>query len=158
MTTAVGYSAEVVRRCQQMDRAGSWPEADANVGTGVVGSLASGALTRLQVRVDATGARVDDARFKAFGCSAAIACASLAADRVAGGTLDAARALDAEALADALELPDDKRAMARQAVAAVTKAVEDWVRKAGARGSALGAQNTDDARLGARVPGLGEQR
>jgi NifU-like protein involved in Fe-S cluster formation len=134
MTTAVGYSAEVVRRCQQMDRAGGWPEDDANVGTGVVGSLASGAMTRLQVRVDAAGARVDDTRFKVFGCSAAIACASLAADRVVGGSLDAARALDAEALADALELPDDKRAMAGQAVAAVTAAIEDWQRKSGDRG------------------------
>jgi nitrogen fixation NifU-like protein len=129
MTTAVGYSAEVVRRCQQMERAGSWPEDDANVGTGVVGSLASGAMTRLQVRVDAAGARVNDTRFKVFGCSAAIACASLAADRVVGVSVEAARALDADALADALELPDDKRAMAGQAVAAMTAAVEDWVRK-----------------------------
>ena len=85
MTTTVGYSPEVVRRCQQMERAGSWPEDDPRVGTGVVGSLASGAMTRLQVRVDGPGGRVEDARFKVFGCSAAIASASLAADRVVGG-------------------------------------------------------------------------
>lgn len=129
MTTVVGYSAEVVRRCQQMDRAGSWPEDDPDVGTGLVGSLAAGALTRLQVRVDAAGVRVDDTRFKVFGCSAAIACASLAADRAVGASIEAARALDAGALADALDLPGDKRAMAGQAMAAMAAAVDDWVRK-----------------------------
>lgn len=142
MTAAVRYSAEVVRRCQQMGRAGSWPEDDPDVGTGVVGSLAAGAMTRLQVRVDATGVRVDDSRFKVFGCSAAIACASLAADQVAGSSIDVARALDAGALADALALPDDKRAMAGHAAAAVTAAVDDWARKGRDRGP--GTRNNHD--------------
>jgi nitrogen fixation NifU-like protein len=140
MTAAVGYSAEVVRRCQRLDRAGSWPEDDPDVGTGLVGSLAAGALTRLQVRVDATGARVDDARFKAFGCSAAIACASLAAERAIGGSLGTARALDAAALVAALELPNDKLPMAVQAAAAVTAAVDDWVRKNSEQRLAAGRQ------------------
>ena len=150
MTTAVGYSAEVVRRCQQMDRAGSFAEDDPRVGTGVVGSLAAGAMTRLQVRVDGPGGHVEDARFKVFGCSAAIASASLAADVVVGQAVDAVRTLDAGVLADALDLPEDKRAMAAQAAEAARAAVEDWERKAGAR-------NTDAAGLGARVPGLGGQ-
>jgi nitrogen fixation NifU-like protein len=138
MTSAVGYSAEVVRRCQRLERAGSWPEDDPDVGTGLAGSLAAGALTRVQVRVDATGARVDDARFKAFGCSAAIACASLAAERAIGGSLGTARALDASALVAALELPNDKLAMAVQAAAAVTAAVDDWERKNSQRRLAAG--------------------
>ena len=158
MTTTVGYSPEVVRRCQQMERAGSWPEDDPRVGTGVVGSLASGAMTRLQVRVDGPGGRVEDARFKVFGCSAAIASASLAADRVVGQGVEAVRTLDADLLADALDLPEDKRAMAAQAAEAARAAIEDWERKSGARGSGLGAQNTDAEGLGARVPGLEGQR
>jgi len=143
MTTAVGYSAEVVRRCQQMERAGSWPEDDPCVGTGMVGSLASGTMTRLQVRIDGPGARVEDARFKVFGCSAAIASASLAADRVVGLGVDAVRTLDADTLADALDLPDDKRAMAAQAAQAARAAIENWLGKAGP---------------GAGVPALGGQR
>lgn len=136
MTTAVRYSAEVVRRCQQMARAGGWPEADPQVGTGVVGSLEAGTLVRLQVRIDADV--VADARFKAFGCSAAIASASLAADLVAGRPRAAALTLDAAAVADALDLPEDKRAMAAHAVAAVRQAIGDWESKAGARDSGLG--------------------
>jgi nitrogen fixation NifU-like protein len=129
MTTAVGYSAEVVRRCQQMDRAGSWPEDDLNVGTGVAGSLDVGTMMRLQVRLASDDDRIEEARFKVFGCSAAIASASLAADLLSGATLDAAMGLDHTELAEALDLPDDKRAMAVQAVTAARAAIADWVRK-----------------------------
>ncbi len=129
MTTAVRYSAEVVRRCQQMDRAGSWPEGDANVGTGVVGSLDVGTMIRLQVRLASDDDRIEEARFKVFGCSAAIASASLAADRLSGATLDVAMGLDHAALAAALDLPDDKRAMAVQAVTAARAAIADACRK-----------------------------
>lgn len=134
MTTAVRYSAEVVRRCQQMARAGGWPEADPQIGTGVVGSLDAGTMVRLQVRVSGDGRVVDDVRFKVFGCSAAIASASLAADLVAGQPRAAALTLDAATVADALDLPDDKRAMAAHAVTAVRQAIGDWEAKTRDRG------------------------
>ena len=96
----------------------------------MVGSLDAGHDDpRCRCSVAANGDRVDDARFKVFGCSAAIASASLAADRVAGASLVAARPIDAGELADALDLPDEKRAMAAHAVAAVRAAMEDWERK-----------------------------
>ncbi len=99
-------------------------------------------MTRLQVRLAADGDRVEDARFKVFGCSAAIASASLAADRVAGAALAAARAIDAGELADALDLPDEKRAMAAHAVAAVRAAIDDWERKSGDQGPGTGDQGS----------------
>ncbi|MGD9902662.1 MAG: iron-sulfur cluster assembly scaffold protein [Vicinamibacterales bacterium] len=129
MTLAAAYSPEVLRRCREMPRAGGWPEHDPQVGTGAVGSLEAGTLVRLQVRLSDGGRVVDDARFKVFGCSAAIASASLAADRIAGASVTDARSLAADALAEALELPDDKRAMAARAVDAVRAAIEDWERK-----------------------------
>jgi nitrogen fixation NifU-like protein len=134
VTTALRYSAEVLRRCQQLERAGSWPDDDPSVGTGIVGSVASGTMTRLQLRVAAAGDLVADSVFRVFGCSAAIASASLAADRIVGVRLVVARALDPAAIADALDLPDDKRAMAEHAAAAVRAAVEDWERKNAASG------------------------
>jgi nitrogen fixation NifU-like protein len=129
MTTATGYSAEVRRRCASLDRAGSWPDGDPRVGTGVVGSLDAGTMTRLQVRLAADGDRIEEARFKVFGCSAAIASASLVADRLSGAPLTVAAELDAASLAAALDLPDDKRAMAAQAVTAARAAIDDWRRK-----------------------------
>jgi nitrogen fixation NifU-like protein len=131
MTTATGYSAEVRRRCERLDRAGSWPESDPRVGTGVVGSLDVGTMVRLQVRLAADDDRIEDARFKVFGCSAAIASASLAADRLSGATLAVAVGLDSADLATTLDLPDDKRAMAAQAVTAARAAIGDACRKAG---------------------------
>ena len=123
-----------------MERAGSWPDDDPRVGTGVVGSLESGAMTRLQVRLDVPGGRVEDARFKVFGCSAAIASASLAADRVVGQGVEAVRALAADTLADALDLPADKRAMAAQAADAARAAIDDWERKSREQGTGNGEQ------------------
>jgi nitrogen fixation NifU-like protein len=140
MSVAVAYSAEVIRRCREMTRAGGWAESDPLVGTGVVGSLDAGTVVRLQVRVSGDGRVVDDARFKVFGCSAAIASASLAAERVAGATVDEARGLDAEAVADRLELPAEKRVMAAHAVEAVQQAIVDWEAKNRDRGPGTGDQ------------------
>ena len=139
MTIAAGYSAEVRRRCDRLDRAGGWPESDPRVGTGVVGSLEAGTMMRLQVRLAEGDDRIEEARFKVFGCSAAIASASLAADRLGGAALAAAVGLDAAELATALALPDDKRAMAEQAVTAARAAIDDACRKVGRAVTAAGS-------------------
>ena len=148
MTSAV-YSAAVRERCREPHRAGAWPDGERGVGTGSAGSLDAGAWTRLQVRVGADG-RIDDTRFKVFGCSAAIASASFAADALIGATLAEARALAPADVAEALDLPGDKRAMAALATEAARGAVDDWERKAG-----LGSR---DSGLGSGNAGLGESR
>lgn len=137
------YSDAVRARCREPRRAGGWPEGTPAVGTGEQGSLASGTWTRLQVHVAEGGEVIDDARFRVFGCSAALASASWVADALVGRPLAEARQLAPDAVVDALELPDDKAAMAVLATDAARAAVVDWETKAG---------------LGARVPGLGESR
>ena len=129
MMTAV-YSEAVRERCREPRRAGAWPDGDRAVGSGSAGSLDEGTWTRLQVRVGADG-RIDDTRFKVFGCSAAIASASFVADALVGVTLDEGAALSPADVADALELPDDKRAMAALATAAARGAVTDWQQRTG---------------------------
>ncbi len=129
MMTAV-YSEAVRERCREPRRAGAWPDGDRAVGSGSAGSLDEGTWTRLQVRVGADG-RIDDTRFKVFGCSAAIASASFVADALVGATLDEGAALSPADVADALELPDDKRAMAALATAAARVAVTDWQQRTG---------------------------
>lgn len=129
MMTAT-YSDAVRARCREPRRAGAWPDDDRAVGTGSAGSLDEGTWTRLQVRVGADG-RIVDTRFKVFGCSAAIACASFVADALVGATLDEGAALAPAAVADALELPDDKRAMATLATAAARGAVTNWQQRTG---------------------------
>jgi nitrogen fixation NifU-like protein len=131
--TATAYSEAVRERCREPRRAGAWPEDDRGVGTGSAGSLDAGAWTRLQVHVAADG-RIDDTRFKVFGCSAAIACASFVADRLVGALPGEVPALAAADVAAALDLPGDKHAMAALATEAARGAAEDWERKTAARG------------------------
>lgn len=136
---AAAYSDAVRMRCREPRRAGGWPDGAAHVGTGATGSLDAGAWTRLQVH--GAGGVIDDARFRVFGCSAAVASASFVADALVGATPAAARALDARAVAEALALPTEKQAMAALAVEAARAAVDDWERRTVARG--LGAGDHD---------------
>jgi nitrogen fixation protein NifU and related proteins len=144
---AVAYSDAVRMRCREPRRAGGWPDGAAHVGTGATGSLDAGAWTRLQVH-GAAGV-IDDARFRVFGCSAAVASASFVADALVGTTPTAARAIDARTVAEALALPAEKQAMAALAVDAARAAVDDWESRAGVRGSAPGVHHAH--------PGSGEQ-
>ena len=129
---AATYSDAVRMRCREPRRAGGWPEDAAHVGTGAIGSLDAGAMTRLQVH-GADGV-IDDARFRVFGCSAAVASASFVADALVGATPAAARALDPRAVVEALALPAEKQAMAALAVDAARAAVDDWELRSGVRG------------------------
>jgi len=124
--SAPAYSEAVRMRCRDPRRAGGWPEGTAAVGSGAAGNLDDGAWTRLQVHVAPAGDVIDDARFRVFGCSAAVASASFVADALVGIAPAAVRALDARAVVEALALPADKYAMAALAVTAAQSAVADW--------------------------------
>jgi nitrogen fixation protein NifU and related proteins len=120
------YSEAVKARCRDPRRAGTWPPGTLGVGTGATGSLDDGAWTRVQVRVSDQGDQIEDARFTVFGCSAAVASASFVADAIVGLSPVTARAMAADAVVDALALPEDKRAMAQLATDAARAAVADW--------------------------------
>lgn len=146
---AAAYSEAVRERCRDPRRAGGWPETTAGIGTGATGSLDAGAWTRLQVRVAADGATIDDARFRVFGCSAAVASASFVADALVGASPVVARGLDARQVIEALALPTDKHSMARLATDAARAAIDDWTTRTAARDSGPGVRNTD-AVIGSR--------
>jgi nitrogen fixation protein NifU and related proteins len=94
-------------------------------GVGVDGNPVYGNLVRIYLRVE--GQRVQAARFKAFGCSATIAAASMTTELVTGATLPAARALDAAAIERALRgLPAEKRYCAAVAATALHRALDDY--------------------------------
>ena len=115
------YSDEVLRRVRQPQRAGSL-SGDHDV-TGEVGTLDQGTVVRIQVRK--SGDRIAEARFKVFGCSAAIASASLVAEWLDGAPMVEARGMTPERVVQALDLPAERHDVARMAVAAGLKALED---------------------------------
>jgi NifU-like protein involved in Fe-S cluster formation len=85
-------------------------------------------MTRIQVRVGRDG-RIADAVFKVFGCSAAIASASLVAERLQGAHVSDARDLDALRVTAELQLPIERAHVAGLAVRAAQSAIADWQRK-----------------------------
>ena len=114
------YSDEVLRRVRDLERVGSM--SGDHVGTGEVGTLDEGTVVRIQVRAD--GDRIAEARFKVFGCSAAIASASLVAEWLEGAAIDEAGMVTAERVVQKLGLPAERHHVARMAVEAGLKAVE----------------------------------
>ena len=93
------YSAEVLRRVRELQRAGSIE--GAHVGTGEVGTLDEGTVVRMQVRLD--GNTVAEARYRVFGCSAAIASASLVAEWFEAASIDEALEVTPERVIEALQ-------------------------------------------------------
>jgi nitrogen fixation protein NifU and related proteins len=125
----VRYSPAVLERVRDPKHVGWMPRDAADVGTGEAGSLERGTMTRIQVRVDAASAHVREAVFKVFGCSAAIASASLVTERLQGATVAAAESMDALTVVAELELPVERAGVAALAVEAARHAIEDWKRK-----------------------------
>jgi NifU-like protein involved in Fe-S cluster formation len=99
----------------------------ADVGIGEAGALDESAVTRLFVRV--ADGRVAEARFKVFGCSAAIASASLVAEWIEGASVEHRVAWTAADVVSALSLPPERMGVAELAVSAALQAIEDWKRK-----------------------------
>ena len=115
------YSDEVLTRVREPQRVGALPGDDVDVGTGETGTLDEGTVTRIQVRVkDQT---VTEARFKVFGCSGAIASASLVAELLEGASVAEARGLTAEQVVQMLALVPEREHVARMAVAAAQAAL-----------------------------------
>lgn len=127
----VEYSAAVRSRALDPKYAGWLPRDARDVGTGEAGNAAHGALTRIQVRIDAATRRIDEAVFKVIGGGAAVASASLVAERLRGASVERAKALEGLAVVAELELPLEGARVAALAVEAARRAIADWERKNG---------------------------
>jgi NifU-like protein involved in Fe-S cluster formation len=126
----MNYSPAVLERVRDPKNVGWLPRDAPDVGTGEAGTLERGSMTRIQVRVDRTTQRISEAVFKVFGCSAAIASASLVTERLLGATIDDARGMESLAVVAELELPIERASVAALAVEAAKNAIEDWETKA----------------------------
>jgi nitrogen fixation NifU-like protein len=125
------YSTAVLERVRNPRRVGEFPEGLEDVGTGQSGTLDEGTTARIQVRAEA--GRIVEARFKVFGCSAAIAAAGLVAEWLEGATLEEGRRLTPKRVVDALTLPPERAHVARVAVDAAHRALDDVTEKTGRR-------------------------
>jgi len=125
----MGVSAAVLERARDPKNTGWLPRDAPDVGTGEAGTAGRETVVRIQVRVNGSTRRIDEAVFKASGSSVAIACASLVVERLIGATVEDARSVDVLAVVAELALPLEQASAATLAVDAVRHAADDWERK-----------------------------
>ncbi len=137
------YSEKLMDHFNNPRNMGSLNKDAPDVGTGVVGSPECGDVMKLQIRLGDDG-RVADAKFKTFGCGAAIASSSLATEWLKGRTLDEARALKNTDLAEELQLPQVKLHCSVLAEGAVKAAIADLQSKQAGEGGEHGEAPCDE--------------
>jgi nitrogen fixation protein NifU and related proteins len=126
----MAYSDKVIDHYENQRNVGSFDNADDAVGTGMVGAPACGDVMKLQIKVGSDG-RIEDARFKTYGCGSAIASSSLVTEWVKGKTLDEAATIKNTEIAQELSLPPVKIHCSILAEDAIKAAVEDYKKKHG---------------------------
>jgi len=124
----MAYSAAVLDRVRNPQRVGVLPDAP-DVGTGEAGSMDAGTFARIQVRLEQ--GRIVAARFKVFGCSAAIAATGLVAEWLEGASVAEAGLVTPERVVQDLQLPQERIHVAAIAVEAARQAVRDAGEKSG---------------------------
>ena len=146
------YSDKVIDHYKNPRNVGSLPKDDPNVGTldkndenvgtGLVGAPACGDVMRLQIKVGDDG-KIQDAKFKTFGCGSAIASSSLATEWVKGKTVDEALAIKNTDIVRELSLPPVKIHCSVLAEDAIKAAIGDWKKKRGVETAAAEAAAHD---------------
>jgi nitrogen fixation NifU-like protein len=94
-------------------------------GVGEVGNPVCGDIMKIFLKIEDN--RIVDAKFKTFGCGAAIASSSMATELIKGKTLEEAWAVSNKAVAEALEgLPPIKMHCSVLAEEGIHKAINDY--------------------------------
>lgn len=122
------YSDKVLDYYEHPRNVGAFDKSDGCVGTGIIGTPSSGQVIRLQIKVGETGV-IQDARFKTYGCGAAIAASSLATEWIKGKTLDQAINIHSAQIAQELALPPIKIHCSISAEDAIKAAVRNYREK-----------------------------
>jgi len=102
-------------------------QADASVGTGMVGAPACGDVMKLQIKV--VDDVITDACFKTYGCGSAIASSSLLTTWVKGKTLTEAEEIKNMDIVEELNLPPVKIHCSVLAEDAIKSAIKDYQNK-----------------------------
>jgi len=119
------YSEKVMEHFRNPRNVGEIPDAD---GVGNVGNPVCGDIMRLYIKVENNV--IKDAKFKTFGCGAAIATSSMVTELVKGKTVEEALKVSNHAVAEALGgLPKIKMHCSVLAEEALRSAINDYISK-----------------------------
>jgi nitrogen fixation NifU-like protein len=119
------YSEKVMDHFMNPRNVGEIPDAD---GVGTVGNPVCGDLMSFYIKVD--DGRLEDVKFKTFGCGAAIAVSSMVSEMAKGKTLEQAKRItNADVAAELEGLPKNKMHCSNLGADALHKAIEDYEAK-----------------------------
>ena len=119
------YSEKVMDHFMHPRNVGEIPDAD---GVGEVGNPVCGDMMTFYIKVKDN--RLENVKFKTFGCGAAIAVSSMVSEMATGKTLEEALKITPQSVADELEgLPKQKFHCSNLGAQALTKAIEDYKSK-----------------------------
>ena len=106
----MAYSKKVVERFEDLlnnphaHSVGRFDPNDPNVATGMTGAPACGDVMKLQLKLDHEE-RIQDVKFKTYGCGSAIASSTMFVEMLKGRTIEEAKQVKDKDIAEALELP-----------------------------------------------------
>jgi nitrogen fixation NifU-like protein len=119
------YSDKVMDHFMHPRNVGEIPDAD---GVGEVGNPVCGDMMSFYIKVKDN--KLDDIKFKTFGCGAAIAVSSMVSEMGMGKTLEEAMKITPDLVADQLEgLPKQKLHCSNLGAQALHKAIENYQAK-----------------------------
>lgn len=132
----MAYGPKIIDHYENPRNVGSFgTQADikqrADVGVGLVGAPECGDVMQLQIKVDQKTGRIEDAKFKCFGCGSAIASSSLATEWLKGKTLDEGMGIKNTQIVEELSLPPVKIHCSVLAEDAIKSAINDYKAKNG---------------------------
>ena len=116
------YSEKVMEHFKNPRNVGEIKEAD---GVGTVGNPVCGDMMTMYIKVK--NDRIEDIKFKTYGCGAAIATSSMTTELALGKTVDEAEKITRQSVADALDgLPPIKMHCSNLASDALQEAIKDY--------------------------------
>jgi nitrogen fixation NifU-like protein len=119
------YSEKVMQHFKNPQNMGEIPDAD---GVGSVGNPTCGDLMTMYIKVKDD--RIEDVKFKTYGCGAAIATSSMTTELAKGKTIDEALNISRASVAESLGgLPPVKMHCSNLAADALHAAIEDYKQK-----------------------------
>ena len=119
------YSEKVMEHFMNPRNVGEIEDAD---GTGEEGNPVCGDMMTFYIKV--RDDRLEDVKFKTFGCGAAIAVSSMVSEMAKGKTLEEALKITPRSVADKLEgLPKNKFHCSNLGAQALNKAIQDYLSK-----------------------------
>jgi len=132
----MAYSEKVIEHYERPRNVGAFGSSKdvatrKDIGVGIVGAPECGDVMQLQIKVNEASGRIEDAKFKCFGCGSAIASSSLATEWIKGKTIDEALQIKNTQIVEELSLPPVKIHCSVLAEDSIRTAIKDYQTKNG---------------------------